>query len=151
MLQTFPLMNIACFPYRPGRAPFCMSSQSCWDTYTLNEHCLLCTDAKESVIFNELPAVLQTGVAFAMTHSLLENSDVFSCLDSNQQRQVASRLKPLTVAPGHDLARQGDDATSLWILQEGEPRFVSQMVSIHVISIFLSMYYISIFVISMCL
>eukprot|EP00884_Botryococcus_braunii_P020699 jgi/Botrbrau1/7312/Bobra.247_3s0007.1 len=73
----------------------------------------------ESEIFGELPAVLRTRVAFALTRELLSHSSVFEGLTKAQQRAVASRLQPITLMAGHDLARQGDDATCLWLLQEG--------------------------------
>jgi hypothetical protein len=82
--------------------------------------CLPFAGSEETNIFEELPAVLQTKVAFTLTHSLLEHSEVFSCLTHTQQRHVAARLRPVTISAGHDLARQGDEVTCFWLLQEGE-------------------------------
>ncbi len=77
-------------------------------------------ESADDKIFNDLPADLRTRVAASFTQDLIEGSKVFSCLSKGQKERLASYLRPVTVAAGHDLCRTGDEITGLWLLQEGE-------------------------------
>lgn len=74
----------------------------------------------EDAFFAELPAALQTDIAHELARPLLQQSDVFSCLTPSAQRVLAARLRPLAVPAGHNVAQEGDTATVIWLLQEGE-------------------------------
>ncbi len=79
-----------------------------------------CADLQNDHVFNELPSVLQTGVAFELTEPLLAQSHIFGPLKPQARRMVTSRLKPVSLPAGHDLCKVGDCADCLWILQDGE-------------------------------
>ena len=54
-----------------------------------------------------------------LAQPMLTGSSVFSALDPDSRRAVTTRLTPLDLPAGQDLYRQGDDATSVYFLQEG--------------------------------
>ncbi|KAK9787129.1 hypothetical protein WJX73_004779 [Symbiochloris irregularis] len=83
-------------------------------------------DLQNDHVFNELPSVLQTGVAFELTEPLLAQSHIFGPLKPQARRMVTSRLKPVSLPAGHDLCKVGDCADCLWILQDGELLSIDQ-------------------------
>eukprot|EP00878_Enallax_costatus_P020054 GHUV01021184.1.p1 GENE.GHUV01021184.1~~GHUV01021184.1.p1 ORF type:complete len:549 (+),score=143.41 GHUV01021184.1:1031-2677(+) len=74
----------------------------------------------EAAILSELPPYLRGRVASHITAGLLDGVDVTRGLEQTVKEQLASRLVPVEVAPGHELCREGDEADCLWLLQEGE-------------------------------
>ena len=67
----------------------------------------------------ELPAALRTDMALELAGPIFAHSDIFKALDAASARQVAQRLAPLVVPAGHNVVQEGDDADSLFLLQEG--------------------------------
>jgi len=54
--------------------------------------------------------------------SLVDETEVFTCLDASARAFIAARLEPLTVAGGDVLIRQGDDADALFLIAMGRLR-----------------------------
>ena len=78
-------------------------------------------ELRDDAFFAELPAALRTDIAHELAQPLLEQSEVFNCMTKSAQRVLAARLTPLAVPAGHNVAQEGDPATTLWLLQEGAP------------------------------
>ncbi|KAK9816960.1 hypothetical protein WJX72_007507 [[Myrmecia] bisecta] len=77
-------------------------------------------ELQDDSFFSELPTTLRGEMAFQLTRTVFERSEIFSVLNDEAKKVVAERLTPVSLAAGHDLCREGDDADELWILQEGE-------------------------------
>lgn len=72
------------------------------------------------MFWKELPAALRTDMALELAGPIFAHSDIFRALDPSSERLVATRLSPLVVPAGHNVVQEGDDADSLFLLQEGE-------------------------------
>ncbi len=89
----------------------------CHELFPFLSACL--AELRDDAFFAELPAALRTDIAHELAQPLLEQSDVFNCMTKSAQRVLAARLTPLAVPAGHNVAQEGDPATTLWLLQEG--------------------------------
>lgn len=76
-------------------------------------------DSHDALIFKEMPAALRAVVAFDLTNGLIKQVPVLCNLDEQHQRGLVSKLVPISIRPGVDICQEGDDADSVWILQEG--------------------------------
>lgn len=109
---------------------------SCYDhCVSCYDHCVSSTSMRSSVHplcthhpssedddlaqLTELPTALRDEVVAFLTKDVLEHSPIFGVLGKHERRYLARRMVPLTLPMGHDLFREGDDAESMYILQEG--------------------------------
>jgi hypothetical protein len=76
----------------------------------------------EQKIFAELPFHLRAEVAATLTKKLLKTSHVFSQLSDHDQKSITGLVWARSLAPGHEICRQGDTADCMWILGDGEAR-----------------------------
>lgn len=77
-------------------------------------------EVDEEEMFNALPYHLRGRVTSYLLDDMLKESDAFGSLDRSGRLLVAAMLKPVPVAPGHDLFTQCTAANSVYILQDGE-------------------------------
>ena len=73
-------------------------------------------------IFAELPFHLRAEVAATLTKKLLKTSHVFSQLSDHDQKSITGLVWARSLAPGHEICRQGETADCMWILGDGEAR-----------------------------
>ena len=64
---------------------------------------------------------------------LLKTSHVFSQLSDHDQKSITGLFWARSLAPGHEICRQGDTADCMWILGDGEDH-VYEMCSICALS-----------------
>jgi len=77
-------------------------------------------DFDEIEILDELPLTLRTEVIYRVTKNLMGQLKVFEGIEPATMKKVAGRLIPVTMPPGRQLVRQGDEAEALFILEDGQ-------------------------------
>eukprot|EP01025_Chloroclados_australasicus_P065642 TRINITY_DN8943_c0_g2_i1.p1 TRINITY_DN8943_c0_g2~~TRINITY_DN8943_c0_g2_i1.p1 ORF type:complete len:656 (-),score=57.22 TRINITY_DN8943_c0_g2_i1:361-2328(-) len=75
---------------------------------------------QEEEFLNEIPQNLRTAVAFQLTEKSLQSITLFKYINDKFLQLIASRFQPLFIPQGNDIYREGDDATAVYILDEGE-------------------------------
>ncbi len=68
---------------------------------------------------SDLPTTLREDVAVFLTNDVLNSSKVFGQLAPEERRYLATCLHPLVLPPGQELFRQGQEAGSVLLLQQG--------------------------------
>ncbi|GMH33531.1 hypothetical protein BSKO_01365 [Bryopsis sp. KO-2023] len=77
------------------------------------------TNFDEDTILSELPTSLRGEIVFNITRHLLQGLSVFKDVDVTALVQLAGRMVPIDLPPGHEQVRQGDPADSIFILEDG--------------------------------
>eukprot|EP00803_Ostreobium_quekettii_P010868 evm.model.scf_1447.2 EVM.evm.TU.scf_1447.2 scf_1447:6160-16978(+) len=74
---------------------------------------------KEAELIEDLPTTVRAEILHHIAKDLLGDLSVFREMDEDAHRRICGHLKPVSIAPGHELFCQGDSADSLFILEEG--------------------------------
>ncbi|CAG9460821.1 unnamed protein product [Pedinophyceae sp. YPF-701] len=80
----------------------------------------------EAEFLENLPHAVRVEAAVHLTYDTLAELDIFKGLHSMSMRAICGKLVPVSVAPGIDVAAEGDDADSVYVLQAGKAVVVHQ-------------------------
>eukprot|EP00208_Stichococcus_sp_RCC1054_P002961 CAMPEP_0206142088 /NCGR_PEP_ID=MMETSP1473-20131121/15486_1 /ASSEMBLY_ACC=CAM_ASM_001109 /TAXON_ID=1461547 /ORGANISM="Stichococcus sp, Strain RCC1054" /LENGTH=627 /DNA_ID=CAMNT_0053536937 /DNA_START=255 /DNA_END=2138 /DNA_ORIENTATION=- len=78
------------------------------------------SEIAEAALFEELPAFLRGAVASHLLRDILPSLELWQAMPEQERWRLAALLHPQQLLPGHDLCQEGEEATSMWLLQEGE-------------------------------
>lgn len=78
------------------------------------------SEIQEAQLFEELPAFLRGEVATHLVGPILQELSLWQAMPERERWRLAALLHPQQLLPGHDLCQEGEFATGVWLLQEGE-------------------------------
>lgn len=78
------------------------------------------SEIQEAQLFEELPAFLRGAVAGHLMGPILQELSLWQAMPESERWRLAALLHPQQLLPGHDLCQEGESATAVWLLQEGE-------------------------------